>query len=187
MRLRLMAVIGCLFVASASFAAESTPPATSNAEMKAIFDADQADRSGSVGRIDWATVEPRDRARLARTRELLSAGALQTGDDFYHAAFVFQHGATSDDYLLAHALAVAATARGRDRAAWIAAASLDRYLQQIGQPQIYGTQYLTHKGKPTTQEPYNRGLVPDALRTALGVATQAEQEKRRQELEARFR
>jgi hypothetical protein len=185
MRLRVLAVAGCLLFVGAAAAAESAPPATSNAEMKAIFDADQADRAGGVGRIDWAVVAPRDEARQARTKELLSSGALQTGDDYYHAAFVFQHGAKPDDYLMAHALGVAATARGHAKAAWIAAASLDRYLQNIGQPQIYGTQYLT---KPTvTQEPYNRTLVPDALRTALGVATQAEQEKRRQEIEARVR
>src|SRR5690349_11429334 len=92
------------------------PPPASNAEMAAIFQADQADRAPGPA-IDWAVVGPRDEARQARTRALLDTGKLRTGDDFYFAAFVFQHGRTAEDYLMAHALAVAATARGRDGAA----------------------------------------------------------------------
>jgi hypothetical protein len=163
----------------------STP--AGNAEMAAIFQADQADRAPGGAAIDWAVVTPHDEVRIARTRALLNAGALRTGDDYYHAAFIFQHGTTPNDYLMAHALAVAAAARGHADAPWIAAASLDRYLMNIGQPQIYGTQFNTPLGRNTTQEPYNRSLVPDALRQALGVRTQAEQELRRSEIEASFR
>jgi len=35
-----------------------------------------------------------------------------------------------------------AAAKGDQGAAWIAAATLDRYLQSVRQPQIYGTQFL---------------------------------------------
>lgn len=158
----------------------------SNAEMKAIFDADQADRTAGAN-IDWSAVGPRDDARKARTAELLKAGLLQSGDDFWHAAFVFQHGSGPSDFLVAHTLAVIAAARGRPDASWIAAATLDRYLQNIGQKQIYGTQYMTRRGEATTQEPYDRALVSDALREALGVPPQAAQEVRRAEIDARAR
>jgi len=165
----------------------NTAGPTSNPEMTAIFEADQAPRTNTGATVNWNVVGPQDEARRVRTRQLLDAGALNSADDYYRAAFVFQHGITTDDILLAHVLAVAATARGHPEGARIAAASLDRYLQRIGQPQIYGTQYLTPDRQNTTQEPYNRALVPDALRTALGVRTQAEQEERRQEIQASYR
>jgi hypothetical protein len=98
---------------------------STNPEMTAIFEADQADRRPAEGRaIDWAAVTPRDEARLARTLELLNAGALHSGDDFRHAAFILQHGGSPESYLLAHTLATIAAARGRPDATWIAAASL---------------------------------------------------------------
>lgn len=155
----------------------------SNAAMAEIFRADQAARK-DLGRIDWTKLATEDAARRARTKALLDAGALQSGDDFWHAAFVFQHGGNPDDYLLAHTLATVAAARGRPDATWIAAATLDRYLQSIGQKQIYGTQFTSRAGEPTTHGPYDRNLVSDALRSALGVPALAEQEKQRAEFEA---
>jgi hypothetical protein len=153
----------------------TTPAArTVNAEMKAIFDADQADRRAGAA-IDWAVVAPRDEARRARTIQLLNAGALRSGDDFWRAAFIFQHGGEANSYLLAHTLAMIAAARGRPDATWIAAATLDRYLQTIGQKQIYGTQYSTRPGQPATREPYDTSLISDALRQALGVPALAQQ------------
>jgi hypothetical protein len=158
----------------------------SSAEMKAIFDADQADRRAGPS-IDWSVVTPRDRARRARTQELIDTGALRTGDDFYHAAFVFQHGEAANDFLVAHTLAVIAAARGNRGAAWIAAATLDRYFQNIGRPQVYGTQYQTPRDRPVTQDPYDRTIISDGLRRAMGVPDQAGQEQQRQWFEAEAR
>lgn len=187
-RIRVLAALIALLLAAPLAAQEAGQPAAqpSNAEMKAIFDADQADRQGGGTAIDWSAVTPRDEARQARTRALLDAGALRSGDDFWHAAYVFQHGAEPNDYLLAHTLAMIANARGRSDAIWIAAATLDRYLQKSGRPQIYGTQFNTRE-MATTQEPYDRTLVSDALRQALDVPPQAEQERRRAEIEGQYR
>jgi hypothetical protein len=157
-----------------------------NAEMTALFDADQAARADPA-HIDWTKLNAEDSARRARARALLEAHALQSGDDFWHAAFLFQHGDSPADYLLAHSLAIIAAARGRADATWIAAATLDRYLQAIGQKQIYGTQYQMRQGQPATQEPYDRTLVSDALRAAMRVPSQAEQEKRRAQFDAEAR
>ena len=63
----------------------------------------------------------------------------------------------------------------RDR---IAAATLDRYLQTTGKPQIYGTQTRKTNDAPATLEPYDRALIPDSLRTALAVPPQSEQDAR---------
>ena len=154
-----------------------------NAEMAAIFQADQAIRQEiTPEKIKDSDFLKRmfigDRDRRKRTDELLASGMLTSADDYYQAAFIYQHGSDANSYLLAHTLALAAAARGHPKASWIAAATLDRYLQEIGQPQVYGTQYSTSAGEPTTMDPYDRTLVPDALRTALGVPVQAAQEEK---------
>ena len=155
---------------------------TPSNEMKAIFDEDQRVRESQ--HVDWKTVGGTDAQRRERTRKLLAAGALHTGKDFEEAAFVFQHGDKPDDYLLAHALAMIAVARGDPTAIWIASATLDRYLENIGQKQIFGTQFSRNAKGVWTQEPYDRDLVSDAMREQLGVpgqATQAKQLKAYQE------
>jgi len=171
----LLAAMTLLCITPASSAAPApAADAVTNPEMTAIFVADQAARDRPAT-IDWNVVGPADKIRRARTQVLLASGQLNSADDFYHAAFVFQHGDEADDYLKAHALAVVAVAKGEAKATWIAAATLDRYLQRMGQPQIYGTQFLHNAGKAWTQEPYKRDLIPDALRQATGVPTLAKQ------------
>ena len=126
--------------------------------------------------------------RRAHVRELLEAGQLKTGEDFHDASLIFQHGETADDYLLAHVLAVEAVIKGDDRSKWMAAATLDRYLQLIKQPQVFGTQYpaLEDKAKAApgsslfagrTQAPYNETLVPEAVRLDFCVPGLEQQKK----------
>ena len=153
----------------------------SNSEMQRIFEEDQKVRQPGVGKIDWAVVSKSDAARRTATAKLLEEGKLHTGEDFERAAFLFQHSDNPNDYLLAHTLAMVAVAHGRADALWIASATLDRYLQSIQHPQIYGTQFLTKEKEPTTQEPYNRNLVSDSLRKYLNVPSQAAQEEQRKE------
>jgi hypothetical protein len=150
----------------------------SNAEIKALFDADQAVRTKEP--IDWTKLSVEDAARKTRTRELLNSGALRSGSDFYYAAFIFQHGNDPNDYLLAHALAMAATARGYD-ASWISAASLDRYLHTLGKPQIFGTQYQCDN-KTSTQGSYQTEMLTDEVRLAVGVPKLAEQKAQGQRI-----
>lgn len=154
-----------------------------NPEMAAIFKADQADRQPGP-KIDWSVVKPADEKRRQRTQELLNAGQLQSAEDYFGAAFVFQHGSKPDDFLQAHLLAMVAVARGKREALWIASATLDRYLQTIGKPQVLGTQFSMPRNAPVTQEPYNRTLISDAMRRALLVPDLAQQEQRRQRYQA---
>jgi hypothetical protein len=153
-----------------------------NAEMTAIFDADQNARK-TRQKIDWAVVGAADEQRRIRTQALIDAGSLQSGDDFLHAAFVFQHGGKPEDYLKAHLLAMIAVARGKPAALWIGSATLDRYLRSIGQPQVLGTQYRVGKDGKATQDPYAQELLSDSLRQALRVPTLAEQEEQRRQYE----
>lgn len=153
-------------------AGDSDVPST---EMKAIFDEDQRVRLAQ--HIEWGAVSRTDAERREQTRKLLAAGALHTGTDYEEASFVFQHGDSPQDYLLAHTLAMVAVSKGNATAVWIAAATLDRYLAKIGQKQIFGSQYFSDSKGNWTQEPYDRELVSDALRQQLGVAPQAAQAK----------
>jgi hypothetical protein len=164
--------------------AQDAAPTASNAEMTRIYDEDQADRNGDLTQADWGKIIPRDEQRRAATRALLQAGALHTGVDFNHAAFVFQHGSTANDYLLAHTLAMVAVGKGDRSSLWIASATLDRYLVMVNQPQVYGTQYMSSKGGPYGQEPYNRDLISDALRGELGVPSLAKQNERLEQMRA---
>lgn len=144
-----------------------------NAQMKAIYDEDQRVRSEKD--VDWNMVSKSDAERRVQTRKLLADGALHTGKDYEEASFVFQHGDSPQDYLLAHTLAMVAVSKGDATAIWIAAATLDRYLENIKQKQIFGTQYSTDAQKHWTQEPYDRDLISDALRAQLAVPSQAMQ------------
>jgi len=150
-----------------------------NAELKQIYDADQKDREAPPGKaLDWETIGPRDTARQMRVRELIDQGRLNTGKDYERAAMVFQHAEGSNDILLAHVLAVTAIGKGDVDARWLAAASLDRFLQRVGQQQVFGTQFLykTENGQKTwTMEPYNRSLIRPDLRDANCVPDQEEQ------------
>lgn len=151
-----------------------------NGELLSLFEADQADRR--VENIDWNAVSARDTKRLARVRALLAAGAAKEADDFYHAAMVFQHGETADDFRLAWDNArIAYEKGGGKQAAWLACAAEDRWLQRTGKPQVWGTQFMGVPGKGTsvwTLEPFDRSAKTDAQREAMGVPSLAVSEAR---------
>jgi hypothetical protein len=152
----------------------------SNLEMQKIYEADQKPRQNPAELTPekWVVINREDAERRIQTAKLLADGQLHTAEDFNRAAFIFQHGSTSDDYLLAHTLAMIAAAKGDEGSLWIGTATLDRYLQSVGKPQIYGTQFKP--GKDASQEPFNRNLISDSLRRELGVPSlskQLEQQK----------
>jgi hypothetical protein len=144
-----------------------------SSEMAKLFAEDQRVRNEKT---DPNVIAQGDADRRTRTRKLLADGSLHSGKDFEEAAFVFQHGDTPDDILLAHTLSLAAIAKGDSEAIWISAATLDRYLMRTGQKQIYGTQFVNPDQKGWSQEPYDRSLISDALRNALRVPSQAQQQ-----------
>ena len=117
---------------------------TPSEELRALFEADQADRL----REDFPDdLIQRDLARRQRVRELLAIGAAETADDLFHAAMVFQHGDRLDDWWQAHELALRAAESGHPQGRWLAAAAYDRWLMGQGRPQKYGTQYQAIAGR----------------------------------------
>ncbi|PYX56065.1 MAG: hypothetical protein DMG76_16095 [Acidobacteria bacterium] len=91
------------------------------------------------------------------------------------AAFIFQHGQRPSDYLYAYALAVTAVNKGLHNPIWLSAATLDRHLHSIQQPQVSGTQFGSLSDSRDDQERYDRGIVSDALREQWCVAPEATQ------------
>ncbi|HEY7200163.1 MAG TPA: hypothetical protein VIC57_08130 [Candidatus Dormibacteraeota bacterium] len=147
-----------------------------NAELRGIFEADQADRRSDLG----PEVASRDRERRRRVLELLAAGEVVDGADHYHAAMVFQHGGSRESYRRARELALRAAELGHRSGRWLAAAALDRLLVHEGRPQRFGTQYRARDGEwllvevdpATTDEERAAWDVPplgEALARAKGV------------------
>lgn len=154
-------------------------PVANNPELERVYQEDQAERTKGIKKPGPDAAE-RDRERLKRVVALLDAGAARTADDFFHAAQVYNHGDTAEDYLRGHELAMLAAAKGNTQALFLCAASLDRFLRSIGRPQVFGTQY-NRQGNMATMEPYDRSM-NDALRTAFGVPSLKEQEARLKEM-----
>jgi hypothetical protein len=135
--------------------------------MRKMFEEDQKDRTDSEG----------DKRRRAQVRQLMSEGKIQTAEDYFYAAFIFQHGNKPSDYLYAHILATTAVDKGLHAAMWLSAASLDRYLYFISQPQVFGTQFGSPFTDTDDQEPYDRKMISDKLRALWCVAPLSAQEK----------
>jgi len=119
-----------------------------NAELARLYQEDQADRAGDLETSDWRAVEKRDAERRKRVQEIAEQGGAKEAADYIHAAMVFQHGATPEDYDRANRWAAKAVELDSDYpgARWLAAASKDRYLMNLGKPQLYGTQFQRVKG-----------------------------------------
>jgi hypothetical protein len=141
-----------------------------------MFTVDQKAREGD--HIDWAKLTKDDEQRRNDLRQMLSAGGVRTGNDYFHAAMIFQHGQNPDEYLMAHVLAMDAVALGSKEARWLSAATLDRYLLSIWQPQVFGTQF--HGGpnfEGMTHDKMNPAIVSDPMRSATCVVSTSDQDK----------
>src|ERR1039458_9789623 len=139
MRIPAVFLIGVLTFLPTCNRAQTAPQPPSTVHQ--LFIEDQTDQPTHTPRTDPSpevlkAFDERAAARRASLHAMLSRGEITSGSDLYEAAFIFQHGETAPDYLLAHVLALDALAKGFDRAKWLSVATLDRYLQLVGQPQI---------------------------------------------------
>jgi len=142
-----------------------------SAELRALYNEDQNDRLD--GSYDLAELQDRDNRRRTRVDELLRAGGLRTGSDFFHAAMIYQHGTEPQDYAIASVLATAAGFRGHRLGRWLAAAALDRLLIVSGQPQFFGTQFQVNDDnlwEPGPEHPY----LNQAMRRIFELDSRAE-------------
>jgi len=158
--------------------ASEAPPEPVDPELAALRDADQADRRAPIE--DPEALMQRDAERRGRVSELLRTGRIRTAADHHAAALLLQHGGTTDAYARAHqhTLQGLALRPGDGPLRRLAAATLDRLLQSIDQPQVFGTQSIRLGDAPWTQEPYDRAAVTDEQRAWAGVPSVAEQAER---------
>jgi hypothetical protein len=170
----------------------SPQSAQTKAAVSRVHQLEIEDQSENPGNISPEEYYRHGNARRAEVRKLLEEGRITSGEDFSDAALIFQHGQTPEEYLFAHVLAVEALITGGSADKWIAAATLDRYLHAVNQPQVFGTQYPADKAsgntpKPQvdprvwnvqrTQQPYDAKLLPDAVRRDFCVPDVSQQER----------
>lgn len=167
--------------ADAAPEASATSAAPDNAELKALCDADQADRQ-DIQNSDWKGISQRDIAREKRVREMLEAGTVNTAQDYFHAALICQHSMEVEGIQLAHELSMISAALGGGKSArWLMAASYDRLLNRLDQPQRFGTQYLSKGDGPMALGEVRPG-VTDSMRAAINVPSLAKAKEREEEI-----
>jgi hypothetical protein len=169
---------------------QNAPPTKS--AVSRVHQLEIEDQSENPGNISPEEYYRHGDVRRAEIRKLLEDGKITSGEDFSDAALIFQHGQTPEEFLFAHVLAVEGLIRGGSADKWIAAATLDRYLYAVNQPQVFGTQYPADKtasntAKPQvdprvwnvqrTQQPFDAKLLPDSVRRDFCVPDLSQQEK----------
>lgn len=184
--IRIIFLVLMIFPVAKNLCAEEVKVSPISVELARLYEEDQADRISIGPDTDWEAISIRDEQRENRVKELLALGSLGNGADYYHAAMILQHASTPDDYLLAHDLCVIAIGKGEQKARWLAAASMDRFLISIGRQQRYGTQFRSDKSfKPPRLVSVDPN-VSDALRKELNVPSLSEAKKREVEMEKEF-
>ncbi len=139
---------------------------TTKSALRKIYDEDQKDRTDEAG----------DARRREQVQRLIGDGKVKSGEDYYYAAFIFQHG-QKPDFLFAHVLAVTAVSKGFHGAIWLSAGTLDRYLHSMKQPQIFGTQFGSLNDGSDDQGLYDEEMLSDGLRAMWCVASHSAQTK----------
>lgn len=115
-----------------------------NHELLSLYQADRQEHANQskVGTPEYQAMRARDLSRRERVLALVAANGLHTAEDYYHAAWIMNHGDTPDDAQAAHQLALRSHDLGYRPARWLAAASYDRWQMYQGKPQKYGTNYV---------------------------------------------
>lgn len=153
-----------------------------NAELSALFEADQEERQHhpDYGTAEYWQLRAYDAQRRERVRALMAENVLMDAEDYFHAALIFQHGESLEEIWQAHTMASRAAEWGFAPARWLAVAALDRWLMYQSRPQKYGTQFVPDgrhyrlwEVEPTTT---------DADRAAWNVPSLEEQTKRAQQM-----
>ncbi|CAN5405271.1 hypothetical protein BH09PSE6_BH09PSE6_10450 [soil metagenome] len=158
-----------LLFATTHATAELAP--NDSAELVRIFEQDQADRKDPT--FPLARMLERDSARRQRVLDMLEHGLVRTSNDHYYAAFVFQHGETTEDAKRAYGLAVMARSLSHEpedekQLAWVTCATWDRLMMRYECPQWYGTQYVIgDDGERWVLYQFDRSIVSQAEREAL--------------------
>ena len=115
-----------------------------NAELFSLYNADRQEHASQakVNTPEYKAMRARDFQRRERVMEIVTLNESLSAEDYFHAAWVMNHGDTQEDAQHAHSLALHSSELGHRPARWLAAASYDRWLLYQGKPQKYGTNYI---------------------------------------------
>jgi len=115
-----------------------------NGELAELFRADMDERTvhPAYDTPEYRALRERDAGRRRRLKEIVESGGLKEAEDYYHAAWILNHGESLEEIWQAHLLAKEAAELGLRRARWLVAAAFDRWLMYQGKPQKYGTQIV---------------------------------------------
>jgi hypothetical protein len=113
-------------------------------KLAALFAADRREHATplTAGTPEYAEMRKRDADRRAQAVAILRDELPDEPVDWYHAAWLFNHGDTIAEAETAFRLAERAAAGGHDPARWLFAAAYDRYCMYSGLPQKFGTQIV---------------------------------------------
>jgi hypothetical protein len=100
-----------------------------NTELLSLYIADRQERVSQpkAPTPEYKAMRARDLERRTRVMEIVAADDLHTAEDYYHAAWIMNHGDTPDDARNAHLFALRSSELGYRSARWLAAASYDRW------------------------------------------------------------
>ena len=149
--------------------------AASNDSVRALYETDQSERKAQ--QPDFARMNKNDQDRRARVLKLLQASQLKTAEDYYHAAMIYQHGASLADIRLAYSLINIAVTLQADQLRYqrMRALAWDRMMLQLNRPQWYGSQSINKPGSQLLQlYEVDETAVSDEERKALGLPALAE-------------
>lgn len=170
-RASLAALLTGLLLGHPGFSQEAAPPSASQ-QLEKLFLADQSDPRPNGTPEEAAATEARAKERREKVSAILASGSIQSGEDYFRAALLFQHSNNPQDHLMAHVLATIAAYKGYKQGRWLSAAALDAYLRSLDKQQIFGTAYLI-KGDRGLDEKF----LSDALREEFCVPSVAEQQE----------
>lgn len=153
-----------------------------SSELQDLFRADQDERTNhpDYGTPEYRLLRERDAERRRRLEGIIESGGLKEPEDYYHAAWVLNHGESVEEIWRAHLLAKRAVELGSRRARWLTAATYDRWLMYQGKPQKYGTQIVPDgkRQRVWDVEP----ATSDAERAEWDVPSLADMERRAEEV-----
>lgn len=118
-------------------------------ELQHLLADDQLDREGLSEKLtkkEIAKIQKKDLERRKRVAEIFAEGCLKSAKDYSAAAIIYQHGDTPDHYYQAYIWGKKSSDLGH--VSDMAAIAIDRYLINIGNKQLFGSQMFFKELKP---------------------------------------
>lgn len=165
-----------------SAAQAQQPVDSTNRELASLVKQDQSEaRALATARTteeEWRRWVAAGAPRRELVRQLIRSGGLVTAEDYANGALLLQHGETPEDFMLSHVLGTIAGFKGDRNGRFLSAVSLDRYLLNVGQPQVFGSQampdFARMASSPWSMTP-NMAIISDQIRKEFAYPLTAAQ------------